>query len=244
MTRNRVEDHSSKEAHLLVCSSCKDAWAELNEYIRIAMAALPTTTLQVLLPVLLFCGCGLAQNSAIGTLTTPNSTGVLANFIGPLASLPTVCAAGMTAFVTDATPGLNQYFATSAGPPCVWTQQAAVNTVGGNQTASSYSTNGPGSGSSCLTAKTSGVVVCITVPDNLASGGTFYWPALGGGSASVAANPVAIYTVSTLPACSPAGKGTWYAVSDASSPTFLGALTGGSSTFTPAICNGTVWVAF
>jgi hypothetical protein len=65
MTRNRVEDHSSKEAHLLVCSSCKDAWAELNEYIRIAMAALPTTTLQVLLPVLLFCGCGVAQNSAI-----------------------------------------------------------------------------------------------------------------------------------------------------------------------------------
>jgi hypothetical protein len=33
-------------------------------------------------------------------------------------------------------------------------------------------------------------------------------------------------------------------VSDASSPTFLGTLTGGSSTFTPVICNGTAWVAF
>jgi hypothetical protein len=194
--------------------------------------------------LVLLCGAMQAQNSVIGTLTAPNSTGALAPFIGPLASLPTNCTAGMTAFVTDATPGLNQYFATSAGPPCIWTQQAAVNTVGGNQTASSYSTNGANSGSTCLTAKTSGAVVCVTVPDNLATGGTFYWPALGGGSATVAANPPAIYTVSTLPACNSGVRGTWYAVSDASSPTFLGTLTGGSSTFTPVICNGTAWVAF
>jgi len=174
----------------------------------------------------------------------PNSTGAIANYIGPLASLPTNCVLGATAFVTDATPGLNQYFATSAGLPCVWVQQAATNTVGGNQAATSYSTNGANSGSNCLTAKTSGAVVCITIPDNLASGGTFYWPALGGGTATIAPNPVTVYTVATLPTCNSAAKGTWYSVSDASSPTFLGTLTGGSSTFTPVICNGSAWVAF
>jgi hypothetical protein len=194
--------------------------------------------------LILLCGALQAQTSAIGTLTMPNSTGAISNFIGPLASLPTSCTQGATAFVTDATPGLNQYSATSAGPPCVWTQQAATNTVGGNQTATTYSTNGANSGSNCLTAKTSGAMVCNTIPDNLASGGTFYWPALGGGTATIAPNPMIIYTVATLPTCNSGAKGTWYSVSDASSPTFLGTLTGGSSTFTPAICNGSGWVAF
>ena len=201
-------------------------------------------TMRGLLCFVMLCRAMEAQTSAIGTLTMPNSTGAIANFIGPLASLPTTCSAGSSAFVTDATPGLNQYLATSAGPPCVWTQQAAMNTIGGNQTATSYSTNGANSGSNCLTAKTSGAVVCITIPDNLASGGTFYWPALGGGTASVAPNPMIVYTVSTLPACNSGIKGTWYSVSDAASPTFLGTLTGGSSTFTPVICNGSAWVAF
>jgi hypothetical protein len=201
-------------------------------------------TIRGLFGLILLCGAAQAQTSAIGTLTAPNSTGAMANFIGPFASLPTSCTQGAMAFVTDATPGLNQYFATSAGPPCVWIQQAATNTVGGNQTANSYSTNGANSGSNCLTAKTSGAVVCITIADNLASGGTFYLPALGGGTATIPPNPMTVYTVSTLPTCNAGAKGTWYTVSDASAPTFLGTLTGGSSTFTPAICNGSAWVAF
>jgi hypothetical protein len=51
-------------------------------------------------------------------------------------------------------------------------------------------------------------------------------------------------TVSGLPACSSGNKGLRYDVTDGSSPTFLGTLTGGGTTYTPAVCNGTNWVAY
>lgn len=51
------------------------------------------------------------------------------------------------------------------------------------------------------------------------------------------------YTVSGLPAASAALKGARAFVTDASSPTFLGTLTGGSTTVCPVFCNGTTWVA-
>lgn len=51
-------------------------------------------------------------------------------------------------------------------------------------------------------------------------------------------------TVSGLPTCNSGSKGTMAAVTDASSPTFLGTVTGGSSTYTPVSCNGTNWVAY
>jgi hypothetical protein len=139
----------------------------------------------------------------VGTLTAPNSTGAFSNFVGPLASLPANCSAGAIAFVTDAPPGLNQYFATSAGPPCVWTQQAATNSVGGNQSATTYSTNGTNSGADCLTAKSSLAVACLSVPDTLTSGGTLNFPALGGGTYNVATDGLDI-TCTTTP-CSVTG---------------------------------------
>ena len=49
--------------------------------------------------------------------------------------------------------------------------------------------------------------------------------------------------VSTLPACSSTNKGQLYVVTDATSPTYGGALTGGSSTTALALCNGVSWVA-
>lgn len=52
------------------------------------------------------------------------------------------------------------------------------------------------------------------------------------------------YTVSTLPACSSSNKGAKANVSDAVSPTYLGALTGGGSVFTPVVCNGSAWVSY
>jgi hypothetical protein len=52
------------------------------------------------------------------------------------------------------------------------------------------------------------------------------------------------YTVSTLPTCNSSAKGLSAAVTDASSPTFLGTLTGGGSTFAPAVCNGSNWIAY
>jgi hypothetical protein len=50
-------------------------------------------------------------------------------------------------------------------------------------------------------------------------------------------------TVATLPACGASLKGAMAYVTDASSPSFLGALSGGGSVVAPAFCNGTNWVA-
>lgn len=52
-----------------------------------------------------------------------------------------------------------------------------------------------------------------------------------------------VVTVASLPACGSSNKGELYAVSDATSPTYNGTLTGGGSTFTEGICNGSVWTA-
>jgi hypothetical protein len=50
-------------------------------------------------------------------------------------------------------------------------------------------------------------------------------------------------TVATLPAASAALQGARSFVSDAASPSFLGALTGGGSTVCPVFCNWAAWVA-
>lgn len=49
--------------------------------------------------------------------------------------------------------------------------------------------------------------------------------------------------VSALPTCNSGAKGQMELVTDASSPTYGGTLTGGSTTLTLALCNGTNWVA-
>lgn len=51
------------------------------------------------------------------------------------------------------------------------------------------------------------------------------------------------YTVTTLPAATSALKGARAYVTDATAPTFLGTLTGGSTVICPVFCNGTAWVA-
>lgn len=52
-----------------------------------------------------------------------------------------------------------------------------------------------------------------------------------------------ISTVAALPACATAIKGAQRMVSDASSPTYNGALTGSSTTITTVFCNGTAWLS-
>jgi hypothetical protein len=52
------------------------------------------------------------------------------------------------------------------------------------------------------------------------------------------------YTVSTLPTCNSGAKGATANVTDATSPTYLGTLTGGGAVFTPVVCNGTAWVSY
>lgn len=51
-------------------------------------------------------------------------------------------------------------------------------------------------------------------------------------------------TVAGLAACSAATKGMATAVTDATAPTYLGTVTGGSTVYTPVICNGTNWVTY
>lgn len=51
------------------------------------------------------------------------------------------------------------------------------------------------------------------------------------------------FTVSTLPTCNSGKKGTVTAVTDATSPTYNGTLTGSGTVYTPVICNGTAWVS-
>lgn len=51
------------------------------------------------------------------------------------------------------------------------------------------------------------------------------------------------FTVAKLPLCSGPTRGMLVVVTDANSPTFGGSLTGGSTTTTLALCNGTSWLA-
>lgn len=52
-----------------------------------------------------------------------------------------------------------------------------------------------------------------------------------------------ITTVSALPACAAGAKGLMYAVSDATSPAYNGAVTGGGAVSVPVYCNGSSWTA-
>ena len=49
--------------------------------------------------------------------------------------------------------------------------------------------------------------------------------------------------VASLPTCQSSNKGQLYVVTDASSPTYNGTLTGGSTTTALALCNGSTWAA-
>src|SRR5262249_24135382 len=50
-------------------------------------------------------------------------------------------------------------------------------------------------------------------------------------------------TVSTLPTCNAALKGAMRVVSDATAPTYNGALTGGGAVTVPVLCNGAAWLS-
>ena len=54
---------------------------------------------------------------------------------------------------------------------------------------------------------------------------------------------LATTTVANLPTCSSSTTDVFRAVSDAKSPTYNGALTGGGSTTIPVFCNGSAWTA-
>lgn len=50
-----------------------------------------------------------------------------------------------------------------------------------------------------------------------------------------------VLTVATLPTCATALKGAILTVSDATTPTYNGSLTGGGAVVVPVVCDGSAW---
>jgi hypothetical protein len=65
----------------------------------------------------------------------------------------------------------------------------------------------------------------------------------GAFSGSGSPTPVPRYTVGTLPTCNAGNHGLILAVTDATTPTYNGALTGGAAVEVPVYCNGTTWTS-
>jgi hypothetical protein len=51
------------------------------------------------------------------------------------------------------------------------------------------------------------------------------------------------FTVATLPACNASSKALLLVVTDATSPTYNAALTGGGAVVVPVLCNGSAWTS-
>lgn len=55
--------------------------------------------------------------------------------------------------------------------------------------------------------------------------------------------PLKSYTVATLPTCATALKGAMLMVTDATTPTYNAALTGGGAVVVPVFCDGSAWTS-
>lgn len=113
----------------------------------------------------------------------------------------------------------------------------AVGYVSGNLIA--YGSNNTVIGANFQAASgTTGVVVLAT-GDGVARA-DYSYTNVGSWTFSAPVKPPT-YTVATLPSASTVGAGARAAVTDATSPTFGAAPTGGGSAFTPVVSNGTTW---
>jgi hypothetical protein len=106
-----------------------------------------------------------------------------------------------------------------------------------------------------------GAALSATYTQTLLTDGTNTWTLVSSNSsavsqATVQLNGVTVMTidpvsgimpvagiVSALPACTSTNKGALRVVTDASSPTYGGSLSGSSTTVALALCNGTSWLA-
>lgn len=89
-------------------------------------------------------------------------------------------------------------------------------------------------------------LLAVTATGNLTAGATGVLQLNGRGQiSSVAANQIGwgSTTVAALASCVSGIKGERATVTDATSPTYLGTLTGGGAVVAGALCNGTAWVA-
>lgn len=89
----------------------------------------------------------------------------------------------------------------------------------------------PGAGGSFVIGCANGASACVRV-----NGAT-------GQVTLIGALQLPVTTVASLPSCGTSQKGQMYAVSDATTPTYNGTLTGGSTVAVPVFCNGSAWTA-
>lgn len=102
----------------------------------------------------------------------------------------------------------------------------------------------PGGASVTLANAATGTPWTLYLPPGPGAAGTV-WTSNGPGASGswTSPNQLPVTTVSSLPTCGSGQKGLMYAVSDATSPTYNGSLTGGGSSFVSALCNGSSWTA-
>jgi hypothetical protein len=147
-----------------------------------------------------------------------------------------------TSYAMATTDGGKLVTFSNAGSVAVSLSQA---TTAGFTAGYSFDVENLGAGLVTLTPATSTVngAATLRVPTNtgctVTSDGTNYQIS----ACTASANIGPAYTVSTLPACAAATKYQMMVVTDALTPTYNGALTGGSSTVIPVFCNGTSWTS-
>lgn len=128
--------------------------------------------------------------------------------------------------------GPNQPTAQISGSNCTWL---------GAQTGSSTATqlsNATAVGAGCLAGLSNALYLGTAGTIVVYAGETVLGP-----NSAASGNGAVARTVATLPAASAALKGARSFVTDATAPTFLGALVGGGAVVCPVFCNGAAWVA-
>jgi hypothetical protein len=122
----------------------------------------------------------------------------------------------------------------------------------GSKQGSCWYTAAGGSPSWCIWASASDPVSTFHMRDNSGSADFLSVNAATGNLAlgeptklTVMENPLILkeYTVATLPACNAQSRNAIVAVSDATAPTYNGALTGGGTVRVPAFCDGAAWTS-
>lgn len=187
------------------------------------------------------CGSGSG-----GGITVPSSTtvGNVPQFSTTSGSALSV---GVGVVTTVGSPGLDTNIPTEKSVRTAIASAATGNMPAQTGTAGVLLTNGTSSIWGNIPTGGSGALDCATVP-GVCDLVTAVVPMKASANVFTGLNKfaqlqVTIFTVATLPTCNSSFEGQLEGVSDAVSPAYLAAVSGGGSVHTPVYCNGTAWVA-
>lgn len=124
--------------------------------------------------------------------------------------------------------------------------QGATSVTIGNGSGDWFHITGPATPANYLTASgasTTGNVSLIAAGSDTDIGISLTPKGLGNVKITSGGAQLPVTTVAGLPVCNSAAAGTMAAVSDATAPTYNGALTGGGTVGVPVYCNGTSWTS-